>query len=252
MPRKWGLPLGNQAGLDGTATDIRRCTGLSSAAAMADKTIVRNLACATALALLFGLPASAQQFPPVPAPAPGRSSQPAKPLADSALLAALRKGGYVLYFRHTTTDMSRDDVRSRGDDDCENQRPLTDRGRDEARRIGAAIRELGIPLARVLTSPTCRTSETAMLAFGRAEKTVAVRGGDSTDGKRYEPVRALLSAPLQAGGNLVIVSHGNPFYAVAGAPYLAEGEAAIVRPLGKDFEVVARVRHDGWRALAKN
>jgi len=37
----------------------------------------------------------------------------------------------------------------------------------------------------------------------------------------------------------------------AGAPYLAEGEAAMVRPLGKDFEVIARVRHDGGRALAR-
>jgi hypothetical protein len=88
-----------------------------------------------------------------------------------------------------------------------------------------------------------------MLAFSRAEKAIAVRGGASTDGKPYEPVRALLSAPVPTGGNLVIVSHGNPFYAVAGAPYLAEGEAAIVRPLGKDFEVVARVRHDAWHTL---
>lgn len=40
-------------------------------------------------------------------------------------------------------------------------------------------------------------------------------------------------------------SHGNPFHAVAGAPYLAEGEAAVIRPLGKDFEIVARVRDDG-------
>jgi hypothetical protein len=50
----------------------------------------------------------------------------------------------------------------------------------------------------------------------------------------------------------VISSHGNPFYAVAGAPYLAEGEAAVVRPLGQDFEIVARVRHNEWRALLKN
>ena len=51
------------------------------------------------------------------------------------------------------------------------------------------------------------------------------------------------------GANLVISSHGNPFYATAGAPYLAEGEAAVVRPMGKDFEIVARIRHDDWRAL---
>jgi len=37
----------------------------------------------------------------------------------------------------------------------------------------------------------------------------------------------------------------------AGAPYLVEGEAAVVRPSGLDFEIVARVRHDAWRALAR-
>jgi hypothetical protein len=68
---------------------------------------------------------------------------------------------------------------------------------------------------------------------------------------RYAGLRQLFSTPLASGENLVIASHGNPFYATAGAPYLAEGEAAVVRPLGKDFEIVARVRHDGWRSLMK-
>ena len=93
-----------------------------------------------------------------------------------------------------------------------------------------------------------------MLAFARAERASEARGGpaapDSPD--RYAPLRKLLSTPVKPGANLVISSHGNPFYATAGAPYLAEGEAAVVRPLGKDFEIVARVKHDAWRALVKN
>jgi len=71
---------------------------------------------------------------------------------------------------------------------------------------------------------------------------------------KFEPgpgLSRLLSTPPPPGTDLVISSHGNPFYAVAGAPYLAEGEAAVVRPSGKDFEIVARVRHDQWRALAR-
>jgi histidine phosphatase superfamily protein (branch 1) len=204
--------------------------------------------------VLVSVPALTQQFQPVPSPAPGRSALPARPMSGPVLLAELRKGGYVIYFRHTSTDFSRDDVRSKSDEDCANQRPLTDRGREEARQIGAAFRELTIPVGKVLASPRCRTMETAVLAFGRADKAPEARGGpaapDSTD--RYAPLRKILSTPAGAGANLVISSHGNPFYATAGAPYLAEGEAAVVRPLGQDFEIVARVRHDGWRALAKN
>jgi len=46
-----------------------------------------------------------------------------------------------------------------------------------------------------------------------------------------------------------VVSHGNPFYSLAGPPYLAEGEAAVIRPLGTDFQIFARVPVDGWEKL---
>lgn len=207
-----------------------------------------------ALVLCVGLTyaaASAQQFQPAPSAAPGRSALPAKPLFGPELLSELRMGGYVIYFRHTSTDFSRDDSRSQSDDDCANQRPLTDKGREEARQIGAAIRDLKIPVGKVLVSPRCRTMETAMLIFGRADKASEARGGPATadSAERYAPLRKLLSTPIKPGTNLVISSHGNPFYATAGAPYLAEGEAAVIRPLGKDFEIVARVKHDAWHTL---
>jgi hypothetical protein len=48
----------------------------------------------------------------------------------------------------------------------------------------------------------------------------------------------------------VIVSHGNPFHAVAGPPYLAEGEIAVLRPRGASrFSVVGRIRPEEWAAL---
>jgi len=213
----------------------------------------RYLLCAAVTCCLASAAAIAQQrrFQPVPPPAPECSALAAKPIAPAALLAELRKGGYVLYFRHTSTDFSLDDTKSRSDDDCENQRPLTDKGRGEARQIGAVIRELKIPIGLVLASPRCRTMETAMLIFGRVEKASEARGGPPTadSAERYALLRRLLSTPVKPGTNLVISSHGNPFYATAGAPYLAEGEAAIVRPLGKDFEIVARVIHDAWHTL---
>jgi len=57
------------------------------------------------------------------------------------------------------------------------------------------------------------------------------------------------AARIPAGANLTVVSHGNPFYSVAGPPYLAEGEAAVIRPQGADFQVIARIRVDRWDAL---
>lgn len=172
-------------------------------------------------------------------------------LAGPALLSALRAGGLILYFRHTSTDFGQNDDQMSGYEDCARQRNLTSRGRDEARAIGAAIQRLRIPIGDVLASPFCRTRETAQLIFGRARVEAAVRGGPASDDTdRYAALRRLLSTPPPAGTVLAIASHGNPFRAVAGTPYLAEGEAAVVRPLGeRGFRVIARIPKDGWNAL---
>ena len=180
-----------------------------------------------------------------------RSSLPSREVSPAQLLADLRGGGYVLYFRHAATDFSQNDEKMKRYEDCAHQRNLIDRGRADARAAGAAIRQLGVPVERVLASPFCRTVETAQLLFERVEKMAEVRGGPavSAASDRYAPLKKILATPVRAGGNLVVVSHGNPFYSVAGPPYLAEGEAAVIRPLGTDFQVVARIRIDGWEAL---
>ena len=99
----------------------------------------------------------------------------------------------------------------------------------------------------MLASPFCRTMETAHLAFGKATATNAVRGGPaSDDGARYATLKRLLSTKVPKGQNLVISSHGNPFHAVAGPPYLAEGEMAVVQPEGERFGVIARIRLSDW------
>ena len=180
-------------------------------------------------------------------------SAEAEGLAGSRLVSELRRGGYILYLRHTATDFSKNDQGMTSFEDCTTQRNLTDAGREQARRIGEQLRRLQIPVGRVLASPFCRTVESALLAFGRTEKTPEVRGGPARpdDPKRYEPLRNLLSNEVKTGENLVISSHGNPFFALFGPPYLAEGEIAVIRPAGKArFEIVARMHLADWDALA--
>jgi hypothetical protein len=176
--------------------------------------------------------------------APAAAAEP-----DAKLLAELRQGGYVLFLRHTSTDFSQDDSRMTGFEDCATQRNLTDKGRAEARALGEHVKRLKIPIGEVLASPFCRTMETARLAFGKARTTNEVRGGplSADDPKRYEPLRKLLGTKPDPGTNTVLSSHGNPFRAVAGPPYLAEGEIAVVRPEGGgSFSVIARIRLTDW------
>jgi hypothetical protein len=169
-------------------------------------------------------------------------------LADPALVQMLREGGYVLYMRHASTDFSQNDARMTSYEDCDSQRNLTEKGREEARQIGAHVKRLGVPIGDVLASPYCRTMETARLAFGKARASNDVRGGP-VDATRYDALKKLLSADVRKGENRVISSHGNPFQAIAGSPYLAEGEIAVVRPEGSGFSVIARIRPQDWPGL---
>jgi Histidine phosphatase superfamily (branch 1) len=169
-------------------------------------------------------------------------------LTGTPLLTALRSGGYVLYFRHAATDIGQ---KAADYENCANEINLTEAGRADARAIGAAIRSLGVPIGEVLASPFCRTRETAELIFGRAIVTPGVLGGSASDeGGRYAELKLLFARRVASGANLVIVSHRDQFIAVAGGPFLEEGEAAVIEPLDSGgFRVVIRIRKDEWAAL---
>ena len=169
------------------------------------------------------------------------TSAPSGTLEGPALVAALRQGGYVLYMRHTSTDFGQNDEGMTDYANCA----------AEARAIGAALRDLRIPVGPVLASPYCRTLETGRLVFGNPTVSMAVVGGPGSDnGNRYAELRKLLSTPVPKGSNLAIASHGNPFRAVAGSPYLAEGEIAVIQTEADGrFRVVARITKTDWAAL---
>lgn len=177
----------------------------------------------------------------------------AQSLSGAELLAALRAGGFVIYFRHADTDHSREDQRPVNFNNCATQRLLSDKGRANARAIGEAVRALGVPIGPILASPLCRTVETAELAFGSAEKSMATRdAGPDPAGSpgRFAALRALLSTAPPADTNTAIIAHGYPYYSLIGkGQMLEEGEAAIVRPHGTSFEEVARLGLKEWRQL---
>lgn len=80
------------------------------------------------------------------------------------LVAALRAGGVVVVMRHAITDRSQTDTGDLGN--RAGQRNLSEAGRIQARRIGAAMTALRVPLGQVLASPVFRARDTADLAFG--------------------------------------------------------------------------------------
>lgn len=190
----------------------------------------------------------------------GATAQERARLAGEALVDALRAGGYNLYFRHAATDWGTNDhVVEAGDwvsCDPSKMRQLTPAGRETARRVGEAIRRLGIPVGRVLASPYCRTVETARaMALGPVETTTDIMnmrvaeffGGESAIAAR---TRRRLSVPPEAGTNTVFVAHGNVLRTATGE-YPGEAEAIVFAPDGDGgFSVRARVSPEEWARLA--
>lgn len=171
-------------------------------------------------------------------------------LAPAELSRLLRTGGYTMYFRHATTEVNPDESDAPADEDCGRQRNLSVAGREQARDIGVAIRQLDIPIGMVLAGPLCRTQETARLIFGRAETDPQVRGG-GLGRPDYPGLRALVSRPVPTGINQAIVGHGHQFRIASRMnEELAEGEAAIIGGMGDGrFEIVARIRSEQWVKL---
>lgn len=180
--------------------------------------------------------------------------------ADPGLLDALRRGGYVIYFRHAPTEWSQQDrVQTLADCascDPQKMRQLSAAGRALARQIGTAIRKLGIPVGQVFASEYCRTVETArLLGLGTVITTrdvINTRVADYVGGREAlaRRVRARLVEPPATGTNTVIVAHGNVFLLAAGTRPMEAG-AAIVRGDGRGhFSVIAMLSPDAWSSLS--
>jgi phosphohistidine phosphatase len=91
----------------------------------------------------------------------------------------------------------------RGSPDAE--RPLTDKGRRQARAAGAALRELGVEIDACLTSPKKRAAETAVLAC----EPLGVEPQDEPKlaGGRFDPVELAAGN----GDEVLLVGHEPDF-----------------------------------------
>jgi len=169
------------------------------------------------LVFLFGLSAA-------PAAANERALSPVS--TDSRegreLVEKLRGGGYVLFFRHADT-LGEPCDRSFKVGDRAGQRNISPQGREQSRRIGEAIRSLGIPYSTpVLAGPVYRARDTAELAFGTENvKVTDSLLADDFSGPRLQWVlgehRRLFESPVPARTNVMLFGHRTPAIMVLGA-----------------------------------
>ncbi len=225
---------------------------------------------AVLLALTFTPGVARAQAPP--ATAPETIVNPKIPrlddvqgVGDPKLVDDLRKGGFVIFFRHAATDWAQKDLTY---DDFENraaQRNLSEAGKADAVTLGKSFKALAIPIDSVFVSPMWRCRDTAQLAFGRYEKKIELFGKvrvvptsptSSTDDRAaYRTARIMmLSTSPTHGMNRVLVGQQDPMIPIIDGLHrdeLREGDALVVQPLGEGkFKVVAQVTPADWVRLA--
>jgi phosphohistidine phosphatase SixA len=188
-------------------------------------------------------------------PAFAQPTIPSAILQETELIDALRRGGYVIYFRHAATSPEQADTGDPKLARCEAQRNLSADGRRMAADIGSAFKALQIPVGKVVSSPFCRTVDTATLAFGRHEVSNALYfafGVGKTEREdQGRALRQMLATPPARGSNTVLVSHHINLKEATGVWPKREGEAHVFRPLPDgSFEYVGEVSTEAWMRRA--
>ena len=164
--------------------------------------------------------------------------------ATEAGWALLREGGHVVLLRHANAPGSGEpanfDITK-----CATQRNLSDRGRQQARRIGALFAARAAPVDAVLTSNYCRCAETARLAFGASITETDPRldflPGDDEGNEEKALALVEFIRSYTDFANLVMAVNEDVAQRLLGTTP-REGEALIVSRGTEELRVAGRIR----------
>jgi len=145
--------------------------------------------------------------------------------------SAAQEDAYVILLRHGDAP-GRSEPRGFSLADCETQRSLSDKGRDEAQQVGELLRAQRIKVTKILTSRWCRARETAqLLQLGAMEDAPAF---DNLEFNKQRAAELLdeernLIESWHGPGVLLIVTHGSNIQALTGI-HLEQGTMIVAKP----------------------
>jgi broad specificity phosphatase PhoE len=213
---------------------------------MKRKTLIQGLA----IALILVTVTFFQQVRAIDAPA----------TADlTSMLTDLKQGGYVIVFRHGSTNRDQADTDPLNPENVAQQRHLSSQGKEQAKQVGEAFKKLGIPLGDVYTSKFYRALETGKLISDREPMTTL----DITEGglvispiendRRAEALRKMATTIPANKKNTLIVTHKPNIIEAFGKDWfeVKEGESSVFKPDGStELLLVGRFQSTDWIAVA--
>jgi phosphohistidine phosphatase SixA len=171
------------------------------------------------------------------------------------LVTALRSGGLVVVMRHASSPRDVPTKETAAPGNAHLERQLDDAGKTSATAMGTALRQLGITFSSVISSGTFRALQTVRYA-GLGEATVAAELGDG--GQSMQATTDAQSAWLRSrvtqmptSGNVLLVTHmPNIMRAFPDWGAVADGESVVLRPDGKTFKVLGRIKIEEWPTIS--
>lgn len=164
------------------------------------------------------------------------------------LMADLRRGGHVLLIRHERTNMFLLDKPNRDLSDCNTQRNLSPAGIGMAKENGDNLKYLEIPIGKVISSPMCRTLETARYMFRRYEVDSVFLGNPMEKEKHGQDILDFAKGLIEPNINHVMVGHLSNIQMAFGI-MVHEGDTVVIGEEGGELRVVDVIQANGWNDL---
>lgn len=170
---------------------------------------------------------------------------------DPDIWSQLKRGGHVILIRHGEVDnLSKSTSPDADFEGCEGQYNLTDAGRTQAKQLGDVLRKRKIPIGGVLSSPLCRTRDTARIAFNTFRVWPLLEPLPEIDlddrQKRIEAISKVIS-DHKGRENLILITHQPNIDALTleVADFVT---LVIVKPDDKGgFKTIQKLPPNAWR-----
>ena len=177
-----------------------------------------------------------------------------KILESEVLFEMIKKGGYVIQFRHTHRDrMSMPKVPLEVDLNysCDEGANLSVLGKEQAKWIRSNLIKFKIPIEEIYSSPSCRLKEMAEILFPSTSVNYSnllfydrvLNEHQKIQKKDF--IQELLSRPLSGANNRFILGHQGTFR--PSGKDLKEGHAHVYKPNSNNrFEYLGEINLSTW------
>jgi len=158
---------------------------------------------------------------------------------DGKIWEKLKNGGLVVVVRHA--DVVKENNPLHRDPSCLKERKLSKKGKNQAARIGKMFTAKGVSINKVLTSPYCRTTDTANTAFGRSQPAEFLALLEVLPQKQAEANTETLRQKIgsySGDGNLILVTH-EPNINLISFESIKMGSFLVLKPTGgQEFDEI--------------